>query len=394
MRFNLSEWALKHRSLVDLLHDRRGGCRCLVLSSARPQRGPDLHHQDDGGAGSMAGSHRRRHPEAGHRAARAQTAGDAEARLPAQLYDRRRHDDLRQSEGQRHCQEGADIWYHVRKSIGDIRHTLPAGIVGPGFNDEFGDTFGIIYGFTADGFTHRELRDYVEDVRSKLLQVPDVSKIEMLGAQDERIFVEFSMKELANLGIDRSASDCALQAQNIVRPAGTIQTGDETLSLRVSGAFRSEQDVLGRQLVVGGRMHPARRYRQGAPRLCRSAAAACFASTASRRSGSPSRCARAATSWRSGKNVKQAMNRITADLPIGIEPMLVADQPVTVDERDRRLHHLAVAGDRHHPRGQLHQPRRPAGRGGGARDSGDARDRVPGHADAGGSTCTASRSAR
>jgi multidrug efflux pump subunit AcrB len=58
-----------------------------------------------------------------------------------------------------------DIWYHVRKSVGDMRHTLPAGIVGPGFNDEFGDTFGIIYGFTADGFTHRELRDYVENIR-------------------------------------------------------------------------------------------------------------------------------------------------------------------------------------------------------------------------------------
>ena len=81
-----------------------------------------------------------------------------------------------------------DIWYQVRKNIGDIRHTLPAGVVGPGFNDEFGDTFGLIYGFTADGFTHRELRDYVEDIRSRLLQVPDVSKIEILGAQDEQIY--------------------------------------------------------------------------------------------------------------------------------------------------------------------------------------------------------------
>ncbi|MGA8996276.1 MAG: efflux RND transporter permease subunit, partial [Pseudolabrys sp.] len=85
------------------------------------------------------------------------------------------------------AREIPDIWYHVRKSIGDMRHTLPVGVVGPGFNDEFGDTFGIIYGFTADGFTHRELRDYVEDVRSKLLHVRDVSKIEILGAQDERI---------------------------------------------------------------------------------------------------------------------------------------------------------------------------------------------------------------
>ena len=147
-----------------------------------------------------------------------------------------------------------DIWYHVRKSIGDMRHTLPAGVVGPGFIEEFGDTFGIIYGFTAEGFTHRELRDYVEDVRSKLLQVPDVSKIEILGAQDEKIFVEFSMRQLASLGIDRSALIAALQAQNVVQPAGTIQTGYETLLLRVSGAFRSEQDVLDINFVVGGRM--------------------------------------------------------------------------------------------------------------------------------------------
>ncbi|OYY82931.1 MAG: hypothetical protein B7Y61_11060, partial [Rhizobiales bacterium 35-66-30] len=70
------------------------------------------------------------------------------------------------------AQEVPDIWYHVRKSIGDMRHTLPQGVQGPGFNDEFGDTFGIIYGFTADGFSQRELRDYVEEVRSKLLQVP------------------------------------------------------------------------------------------------------------------------------------------------------------------------------------------------------------------------------
>ena len=122
-----------------------------------------------------------------------------------------------------------DIWYEVRKKVGDIRATLPPGVVGPGFNDEFGDIFGIIYGFTADGFTHRELRDYVEDVRSRLLQVPDVSKIEIIGAQDEQIFVEFSTEQLAGLGLDHPALLAALQAQNAVRPAGVVQTGDERL---------------------------------------------------------------------------------------------------------------------------------------------------------------------
>src|SRR5215467_8561273 len=156
--------------------------------------------------------------------------------------------------GSASAKEVTDTWYHVRKTIGDMRHTLPAGVIGPGFNDEFGDTYGIIYGFTSDGFTQRELRDKVEDIRSRLLLVPDVSKIELLGAQDEVIFVEFSTEELAGLGIDRAALIAALQAQNIVRPAGTIQTGNESLSLRVSGAFASEQDVANTNFVAGGRM--------------------------------------------------------------------------------------------------------------------------------------------
>lgn len=225
--------------------------------------------------------------------------------------------------------EVPDIWYHVRKSIGDIRHTLPEGIVGPGFNDDFGDTFGIIYGFTADGFTHRELRDYVEGIRSKLLNVPDVSKIEILGAQDEKIFVEFSMKELAGLGVDRSALLSALQAQNVVRPAGTIQTGFETLALRVSGAFRSEQDVADINFVAGGRLlriSDIARIRRG------------FADPPQplfRVDGSPA--IGLAIAMRDGgdiltlgRNIEKAITTVTAELPIGIKPIRVADQAVTV----------------------------------------------------------------
>ena len=154
-----------------------------------------------------------------------------------------------------------------------MRHTLPAGVVGPGFNDEFGDTFGIIYGFTADGFTHRELRDYVEDVRSELLRVPDVSKVEILGAQDEKIFVEFSTEKLAGLGIDRGRLIAALQAQNAVSPAGVLQTGDERLALRVSGAFRLRAGHPGRQLRRQRPHDPAGRHRRGHARLRRSTAA-------------------------------------------------------------------------------------------------------------------------
>jgi multidrug efflux pump subunit AcrB len=231
--------------------------------------------------------------------------------------------------GSANAKQVSDTWYHVRKSIGDMRGTLPAGTIGPGFNDEFGDTFGIIYGFTADGFTHRELRDYTEAARSKLLQVPDVSKIEILGAQDERIFVEISMKELANLGIDRSALVAALQTQNIVRPAGTIQTGDETLSLRVSGAFRSEQDILDVNFAVGDRMlrlADIAQVRRGfadppQPQFRVNGQPAIGLAIAMREGGDILAL---------GKNLKRAMNEITSNLPIGIEATLVSDQAVTV----------------------------------------------------------------
>jgi multidrug efflux pump subunit AcrB len=227
------------------------------------------------------------------------------------------------------AREVPDIWYHVRKSIADIRHTLPAGIVGPGFNDDFGDTFGIIFGFTADGFTHRELRDYVEDARSQLLQVPDVSKIEILGAQDERIFVEFSMQELASLGIDRSALIAALQTQNIVRPAGTIQTGNERLSLRVSGAFENEQDVRDVNFVVGGRIlrladiaQVHRAYSDPPQPMFRVNGEPAIGLAIAMRDGGDILAL--------GNNIQNALKRATADLPIGIEPKLVADQAVTV----------------------------------------------------------------
>src|SRR4051812_19204518 len=147
-----------------------------------------------------------------------------------------------------------DIWYQVRKKVGDIRGTLPQGFVGPGFNDEFGDTYGIVYGFTADGFADRELRDYVEDIRKQLLQLPDVSKVDMLGAQDERLYVEFSTEQMAGLGIDRSALIAAVRAQNAVTPAGTVQTADEKVLIRVSGDFRSEKDLMAVNFVAHGRI--------------------------------------------------------------------------------------------------------------------------------------------
>jgi len=184
------------------------------------------------------------------------------------------------------------LWQQVRNQVADIRHTLPQGVVGPFFNDRFGDTFGIIYGFTADGFSRRELRDHVEDIRSRLLQVKDVSKIELIGAQDERIFIEFSVREMARLRIDRGALLAALQSQNIVRPSGTINTDDERLTVRVSGAFASEDDLPSAIAWSASPTSPP----SGVPMSIRPSP--CSASTGRRRLASASPCAMAATSWR------------------------------------------------------------------------------------------------
>jgi multidrug efflux pump subunit AcrB len=225
--------------------------------------------------------------------------------------------------------EVPDIWYQVRKNIGDIRHTLPAGVVGPGFNDDFGDTYGLIYGLTADGFNHRELRDYVEDVRSRLLQVPDVSKIEILGAQDEQIFVEFSTEQLAGLGVDRAALIAALEAQNAVSPAGSIQTGNEKLSLQVSGAFRSEKDILDVNFLSNGRMirlrdiAEVRRAFSDPPQpMFRVNGKPAIGLAIAMRNGGDVLAL--------GRNVKKAIDETVADLPLGIDATLVSNQPVVV----------------------------------------------------------------
>ena len=223
-----------------------------------------------------------------------------------------------------------DIWYQVRKKVYDIRQTLPQGVVGPGFNDEFGDTYGIVYGFTADGFTHRELKDYVDDIRKQLLQLPDISKIDVLGAQDERIYVEFSTEQLAGLGIDRSALISALEAQNGVSPAGVVQTGDEKILVRVSGAFQSEQDLLAVNFVANKRI-----IRLGdIARVTRGPADPAqpmFRVNGKEGIGLAIAMRKGGDVLALGRNVEHAMAEITADLPVGIEPTLIADQPVTVE---------------------------------------------------------------
>ena len=139
--------------------------------------------------------------------------------------------------------EVANVWYSVRKKIGDMRGTLPGNIQGPFFNDEFGDVYGVIYALESDGFNYAELKTFADDVRQNLLRVPDVAKVELFGAQDEKLFIEISQKRLAQLGLDMNQVLAQLGQQNAVESAGTMQTPMDVLQVRVGGQFNNIDEL-------------------------------------------------------------------------------------------------------------------------------------------------------
>src|SRR5690606_7218155 len=132
-----------------------------------------------------------------------------------------------------------DLWYEVRKKVGDIRATLPEGTVGPFFNDEFGTTFGNIYAITGEGFDYAVLKDYAERIQLELQRVEDAGKVELIGLQDEKLWIELDNAKLATLGIPLASVKQALEQQNAVVPAGFFEGRLERVQLRVGGAFAS-----------------------------------------------------------------------------------------------------------------------------------------------------------
>jgi multidrug efflux pump len=218
------------------------------------------------------------------------------------------------------------LWYQARKKVGDIRHTLPSDAIGPFFNDEFGDVFGSIYAFTGDGVNLSDLRNHVEYVRQELLRLPDVAKIELVGVQDDKIYIEIANSKIAALGLDGSAIAAQLQAQNAIAPSGVVNTDTTTVPLRVTGNFDSVAAVRDLQLSVGGRTlrvgdiaTVTRGYVD--PPI-----------TTMRYAGKPA--IGLAISMKNdgdviglGESLQREMARLKTDTPIGIEFNQVSDQP-------------------------------------------------------------------
>nr|WP_269819744.1 efflux RND transporter permease subunit [Pseudomonas cichorii] len=228
----------------------------------------------------------------------------------------------------------ADIpaaWYQVRKKIMDVRGELPSGIQGPVFNDEFGDVFGSIYAFTADGLSFRQLRDYVEQVRADIRSVPNLGKIELLGAQREVIYLNFSIRKLAALGIDQRQVLQSLQAQNSVTPAGVMEAGPERIAVRTSGQFTNEQDLLAVNLRFGDRFFRLsdlatveRRYADPPSSLFRfNGQPAIGLAVAMKQGGNIQEF---------GNRLQQRIDELTGELPLGIDVHLVSSQADVVDK--------------------------------------------------------------
>ncbi len=150
-----------------------------------------------------------------------------------------------------HSDEIPELWYQIRKKVGDIRHTLPAGVQGPFFNDEFGTTFGNIYALTGKGFDYAVLKDYADRIQLQLQRVKNVGKVELIGLQDEKIWIELSNVKLASLGVPLEAVRQALEGQNAVMSAGFVETPSDRVQLWVTGRFETVKQIRDFPIRVG-----------------------------------------------------------------------------------------------------------------------------------------------
>ncbi|WP_152047161.1 efflux RND transporter permease subunit [Aureimonas psammosilenae] len=222
-------------------------------------------------------------------------------------------------------------WVRVRNIISDIRSQLPSGVQGPTFNDDFGDVFGNIYALTADGVSQRQLRDYAEAARAKITAVPDVGKVNLIGAQDEVVYLEFSVRRIAALGLSQQAVIDALAAQNAVSSSGTINADGERIAVRVNGQFASEDSLRILNLWVNDRYFRLsdvatinRTYADPPQSLFRYKGEPAIGLAIGMRAGG--------NLLKFGEALTSEMRIVESQLPVGVGLHLVSDQPHVVEE--------------------------------------------------------------
>ena len=232
--------------------------------------------------------------------------------------------------------EVPEVWYQVRKKLGDIRHTLPRGAQGPFINDEFGDTFGTLYAFTADGFSYAQMKEYAEAARKEMLRIPNIAKVELLGEQAEKVYIEISHKKLATLGIEPLLIFNILDSQNSMTPAGSVDTASDRIYLRVSGDFDSVESIReigiranNRQFRLGDIARVYRGYADPPSLKMRYQGQAAIGLAVS--------MAKGGDIIELGNQLAPAIARIRENLPVGLELHSVADQPTVVKRSVREF---------------------------------------------------------
>ena len=241
------------------------------------------------------------------------------------------------------AKETAQVWYTVRKKIGDIQQTLPAGVRGPFFNDEFGDVYGTIYALSADGFNYKELREYADLVRQELLRVPSVAKVSLIGLQDEKVYIEFNQARFAQLGLDINAIADQISQQNNLTGSGVLVTPTDNLQVRLSGQFASVEDLENlvlrgpngiANIRLGDIAHVYRGYVDPTQTRMRFNGKDVIGLGISMQKGGDI--------IELGKNLRAAFDRLRTQLPVGIEMDQVQDQPEAVKRSVGEFVHVLI----------------------------------------------------
>jgi multidrug efflux pump len=221
------------------------------------------------------------------------------------------------------------VWYQVRKKVGDIAGTLPPGVIGPFFNDEFGDTYGSIFALSGDGFTYAEMRDYADFVRQQLLAVPLVSKVEQFGVQQEKVNILFSQQKFAQLGVPFEQIVNQIATQNGIESAGVLVTPLENLQVRVTGGLKTVKQLEDLSLRAGnttfrlGDFATVQRAYEDPPhdKMRFNGKEVIGLGVSMEKGGNIIQL---------GKGLEQTVERIRSQLPVGIELERVSNQPAAV----------------------------------------------------------------
>lgn len=219
-----------------------------------------------------------------------------------------------------------ELWYQVRKKIGDIRHTFPSDLQSLTFNDEFSDVYGTMYAITADGLTPQQLKRQAEWVRARLLKLPDVEKVDLFGEQPQKIIIEISNQKLTSLGISPAQLAQLLQQQNAVIGAGTFDTGPERIRLNVSGRLQTLEELrqfpirAGNQNLTLGDIATIKHGYANPPaqRIHFNGTSALLIGVSMQQGGDVIAL---------GKAMQQTITSVQKQLPVGVQLQLVTSQP-------------------------------------------------------------------